>query len=175
MRGTGLAFLAATALLASGCGEIAYKTGAGADALQSDQQSCKAAGGGAAAYKACMNGKGWAIADLDAGASGTYIPPKPVPGAPPPMAPAETPWMAAPTNPMPGMAPPPAPAAATPAADPTRPVPVTAWVKFGSGDPKDAMDACVASLGPAHAPDKTHKTITVALLSCMRDHGWRGL
>jgi hypothetical protein len=168
--------LAGTALLLlSGCGEVGFKMGAGAGALEADQKACKESGGGPAAYKTCMNGKGWTIADLDAGPSSTYIPPKPVEGAGmaapapsgiTPMAPAETPWMKPST---------PAAAPALAPTDPKTPVPVTAWVKFGGGDPKDAITACVATLGPAHAPDKAHKTVTVALLSCMRDHGWRGI
>jgi hypothetical protein len=161
--------MGAAALLLSGCGEVAYKTGAGADALRSDTDSCKQAGGGPDAYKSCMSAKGWAIADLDAGPSSTYISPKPAEAA----APVSGSIPAAPLAPAAPMAPVGMPA--PPPTDPMTPVPVTAWIKFGGGDPKDSIAACVATLGPAHAPDKTHKTVTVALLSCMRDRGWRGI
>ncbi len=166
--------LTGAVLLLGGCGEVAFKTGAGADALKADQLTCRQTSAGPAAYKACMNDKGWAIAELDGGPSSTYIPPMATqPGVPSaattgasaPMSPAETPWMKP-------------PAAATPAAQPTDPmtaVPVTAWFKFGGNNPKDAIASCVATLGPAHQPDTLHKTVTVALLSCMRDHGWRGV
>ncbi|MDB5393152.1 MAG: hypothetical protein JWM91_658 [Rhodospirillales bacterium] len=169
MRWTVLSLMGAASLLLSGCGEVAYKTGAGADALQGDQQTCKQAVGGPAAYKTCMNAKGWTIADLDAGPSSTYIPPKVAPGgapAPAPTSPAETPWMKPTTA---------AAAPIPPVTDPMAPVPVTAWVKFGGGDPKDAIATCVTTLGPANEPDKAHKTVTVALLSCMRGRGWRGI
>jgi hypothetical protein len=178
-RGIVVSLTGAALLLLNGCGEVGFKMGAGAGALEADQKACKESGVGPAAYKACMNGKGWTIADLDAGPSSTYIPPKPVEGASPvsggttpapsgvvPMAPAETPWMK-PSAPVAATAPSPT--------DPMTPVPVTAWVKFGGGDPKDSIADCVKTLGPAHAPDKAHKTVTVALLSCMRDHGWRGI
>lgn len=167
-RGIVFGLICAASVLLSGCGEVAYKTGAGADALQADQHQCKQMPGGPAAYKSCMNAKGWAIADLDASPSQTYAPvPRPAAGMP---------AMAA--APVPG-APPSAMASAPkdttpPAADPMAPVPITAWVRFGGGGPQDDIDACVAKLGPANAPDKTHKTVTAALLSCMRDAGWRG-
>jgi hypothetical protein len=168
-RGTLLNLTWAGLLLLSGCGEVAYKTGASADALQTDQQTCKQAGA-AADYKSCMKAKGWSIADLDAGPSTTYIPPKPAQhvaiSAPAPMVAAETPWM----KPTIEVAEP-----APTATDSTTPVPVTAWVKFGGGDPKDAIASCIGTLGQAHQPDMAHKTVTVALLSCMRDQGWRGI
>ncbi len=169
----GIVFGLMGATLLSGCGEIAYKTGAGADALQADQHECKLTAGGPTAYKSCMNAKGWAIADLDAGPSQTYAPaPKPAAGMPA-MA-ATSPPGAPPSTMAPGAAPAPIDAA-PPAADPTTPVQITAWVKFGGGGPQADIDACVAKLGPGNAPDKVHKTVTVALLACMRDAGWRGL
>jgi hypothetical protein len=174
-RATVVSLAGAALLLLSGCGEVGFKMGAGAGALEADQKACKESGVGPAAYKTCMNGKGWTIADLDSGPSSAYIPPKPVEGAAiavpapsgvAPMTPAETPWMKPST---------PAAAAAPSPTDPMTPVPVTAWVKFGGGDPKDSIADCVKTLGPAHEPDKAHKTVTVALLSCMRDHGWRAI
>jgi len=147
-----------------GCGEFAYKTGAGADALAADKQTCRQAGGD---LQACMHGKGWTITNLSGddapamaaapavAASAPTV--ASAPGAPPAMATA-TP-----------VAPPPAPV------DPMAPVKMTAWVKFGGGGPQDDIDACVAKLGPANAPDTVHHTATRALLACMREKGWRGL
>src|ERR1700761_7743591 len=143
-----------------GCGEFAYKTGAGADALAADKQACQQTGGD---LQACMHAKGWTIANLsgdDAPAtSGGETPP--APGAPP-------------TAAMASAAPAPAPSPPAPV-DPMTPVKMTAWVKFGGGGPQDDIDACVARLGPANAPDTVHHTATRALLACMREKGWRGV
>jgi hypothetical protein len=168
-----LSLSGAALLLLTACGEVGFKMGAGAGALEADQASCKQAGGGPAAYKACMNAKGWTIADLDAAPSSTYVPPKPVAGS----AMTTSAPMAMPSSPgSPAM---PATSTATPMetapppTDPMTPVPVTAWVKFGGGSPDDSIATCVSTLGPAYAPDKVHKTVTVALLACMRGQGWR--
>jgi hypothetical protein len=153
---------AAIIMLAGGCGEIAYKTGAGADQLASDQQACKRGDGNTAAYKQCMNGKGWAVANLD----GT----------------SQSPAMASATSGSVTVdAPPVSGGGASQAAppplrnDPQGTVPISGWVKFGGGGPKDDIDACVATLGPAHQPDTVHRTVTNALLSCMHGKGWRAL
>jgi hypothetical protein len=163
-----LSLSGAALLLLTGCGEAGFKMGAGAGALEADRASCKQAGGGPAAYKACMNDKGWTIADLDAAPSSTYVPPAPVAGTAPMAMPSSPGSPAMPTN---STATP--TEAAPPPTDPMTPVPVTAWVKFGGGSPNDAIATCVSTLGPAYAPDKVHKTVTVALLSCMRGQGWR--
>jgi len=171
LTGRFIGLTAAMALL-SGCGEVAYKTGAGADTLQADQRICKQAGGGGPDdYKSCMNAKGWSIADLNAGPSSNYAPPKTEIGVassagPAPSVGSATSMGATPTLPASQM---------RPVTDPMTPIPVTAWVKFGGGPPNDAIADCVATLGPGYAPDKLHKTVPVALLSCMRDHGWRAL
>jgi hypothetical protein len=141
-----------------GCGEFAYKTGAGADALAADQAVCKQT----ATYAACMHDKGWTIAELGddapspapAAAGVTTVQP-PMPGAAAAPVPAETP--------------------SAPVVDPMAPVKTTAWVKFGAGSPHDDIEACVATLGPGNAPDIANKTVTRALLACMRGKGWRGL
>jgi len=162
-------------LMLGGCGEFAYKTGAGADALTTDKAACQQAGGD---YRACMHAKGWTVSNL----SGDDAPPAQAAEAAAPPAVA-APMVAAPTGsaPMataapstPGAVPPSAPAMAAPA-DPMAPVKMTAWVRFGGGGPQDDIAACVASLGPAYAPDTVNHTVTRALLACMRGKGWRGL
>jgi hypothetical protein len=55
------------------------------------------------------------------------------------------------------------------------PVKVTTWIRFGGGGPGDDIAACVTTLGPASQPDTVNKTVTRALLACMREKGWRGL
>jgi len=158
--------LALIALGLGGCGEFAYKTGAGADALAADKQACQQAGGD---FQACMHGKGWTIANLSgddtpamAGTAPTAAatPATPtMPGAPP---------IAATVSAAQAVPPP-------PPVDPLAPVKMTAWVKFGGGGPQDDIDACVSKLGPANAPDTIHHTATRALLACMKEKGWRGL
>jgi hypothetical protein len=154
-----------TALALGGCGEFAYKTGAGADALAADKQACQQTGGD---LQACMHAKGWTIANLSGDDTSAAA--------------ETTPATAAPMTPsMPGAPPTAATASAAPAVpppapiDPMAPVKMTAWVKFGGGGPQDDIKACVAKLGPASAPDTIHHTATRALLACMKEKGWRGL
>jgi len=159
-----------TAVLAlAGCGEIAYKTGASADSLEADRRVCKQADTDQDSFRSCMNRRGWSVADLDAPAapkSADKNPPHPANlgiGENPPEAAAAARTDATRTEMIP------------PAANPSTPVPVSGWVKFGGGSPDDAIAGCVAALGPAHKPDQTARTVTAALLACMRDKGWRGL
>jgi hypothetical protein len=141
-----------------GCGEFAYKTGAGAGALAADKAACQQAPG---EYATCMHDKGWTISNL----SGDDAPAAPVVAAPAVSgtAAAQAP-SAAPAMP------------ASPARDdPMAPVKMTAWVRVGGGGPQDDIDACVAALGPAYAPDTLRHTVTQALLACMKQKGWRAL
>jgi len=157
-------------LTLSGCGEFAYKTGAGGDALDADRKACKMSAPGAVSYSQCMHDKGWSISNLDGGDDATAATaPAAVAGTAPT---ADTPATPAPAAAA-SMPPPPAPPP-PPAADPMAPVKITAWVKFGPGGPDDDIAACVATLGPANQPDKANKTVTRALLNCMRAKGWRG-
>jgi hypothetical protein len=140
--------------IAGGCGEIAYKTGAGADALQADQRSCKQGGNDPIAYRSCMRDKGWAIANIDG--SGVVEPD---------IAPTATVQTAS-AAPLPNKA-----ATAAPAG----PVKVSGWFKFGGGGPQDDIAACVATLGSANQPDAANGTVTPALLVCMKKKGWNAL
>jgi hypothetical protein len=140
--------------IAGGCGEIAYKTGAGADALQADQRSCKQGGNDPVAYRSCMRDKGWAIANIDG--SGVVEPD---------IAPEVTAQTAS-AAPLPNKA-----ATAAPAG----PVKVSGWFKFGGGGPQDDIAACVGALGPANQPDAASGTVTHALLVCMKKKGWNAL
>jgi hypothetical protein len=157
-----------TIMALSGCGEFAYKTGAGADALAADKATCQQAGG---AYQKCMHDKGWSISNLsadDASAAPMATADPAVPPAAAPSAPgaiAATSVATSSVQAIPGPVP----------VDPMVPVKMTAWVRFGSGSPNGDIEACVATLGPANAPDTVHHTATRALLSCMRQKGWRGL
>src|ERR1700761_4635392 len=114
MRATCLPLML-TVLMLGGCGEFAYKTGAGADALAADKAVCQQAGGD---YRACMHDKGWTISNLGgddappAEADAAAAPPatRAAPSVAAPMAasstgsapamPAATPAAAAPVDPM---------------------------------------------------------------------------
>jgi hypothetical protein len=180
--------LIAAAGLAGGCGEVAYKTGAGGDQLQQDRRACNEAGGEVAAYRQCMKSKGWAIADLGADpGAGDAAPPEAPASAEPDRAQerTEAPTPTLSTQAGPAQAGPAqagsAPAGSVPATrpklppDPLKPVRIAGWVKFGAGGPDGAIADCVATLGPAHQPDVQNHTVTAALLTCMRTKGWRAL
>ena len=169
MRATHRLPLMLTILMLGGCGEFAYKTGAGADALAADKATCQQAGGD---YRACMHDKGWTISNL----SGDDVPTETAAApAPPPMA-GSAPAAATPMAVTSAGSAPAAPAdMPPPAADPMAPVKMTTWVRFGGGGPQDDIAACVATLGPGNAPDTVNHTVTRALLACMRGKGWRGL
>jgi hypothetical protein len=155
--------LCASALMIGGCGQLAYKTGAGADALEADEQTCKQGAVDQNAYAQCMHEKGWSIANLDGSSA--------APAAA--VAPSSSP-SGAPVSPDQ----PSGPATIAPAAPPVdlmAPVKVTTWIRFGGGGPGDDIAACVTTLGPASQPDTVNKTVTRALLACMREKGWRGL
>lgn len=154
-------------LALGGCGEFAYKTGAGADALAADKAACQQSGSD---LQACMHGKGWTIANLSGDDAAA---PAVTPSVTPPPASSPAPANAAMATPAASAAAPTIPP--PPPVDPLAPVKMTAWVKFGGGGPQDDIDACVAKLGPANAPDKVNHTATRALLACMKEKGWRGL
>ena len=158
-----------TMLALSGCGEFAYKTGAGADALAADKAACQQAGGD---HQTCLHDKGWMISNL----SGDDVLPAPTATASPAVGqPASPEAMPAAVLATPGVtAPAPVQSAATPA-DPMTSVKMTTWIKFGAGSPNDDIASCVATLGPGNAPDTVGKTVTRGLLACMRQKGWRGL
>ncbi len=140
--------------IAGSCGEIAYKTGAGADASQADQRSCKQGGNDPVAYRSCMRDKGWAIANIDGSGA-----------AEPDVAPEITAQTASAT-PLPNK---------TVAVTPAGPVKVSGWFKFGGGGPQDDIAACVTTLGPGNQPDAVNGTVTPALLDCMEKKGWNTL
>ncbi|WP_137719169.1 hypothetical protein [Methylobacillus flagellatus] len=70
-----------------------------------------------------------------------------------------------------------APAAAPAPKDPLDIFLISSWWKVGGGPDalKADTDACVATLGEAHRPDRTTLKTTRGLLLCMRDRGWRAL
>jgi hypothetical protein len=139
-------------MIAGGCGEIDYKTGAGADALQADQRFCKMGGNDVVAYRSCMRDKGWAIANLDgSGAAAPNVAPT-----------AQTTAVAPLQN-------------KTAAAAPVGPVKVSGWFKFGGGGPQNDIESCIAALGPADQADTAGRTVTPALLACMTKKGWSAL
>ncbi len=153
--------MSAAALVAGGCGQLAYKTGAGASALEADEQACKQGAVSDGVYAQCMHDKGWSIANLDGGSAAPVAAAAPAPEAF--NGPVAATQPSGPTIP------------AAPAIDPMAPVKVTTWIRFGGGGPGDDIAACVATLGPGSQPDTVNKTVTRGLLGCMREKGWRGL
>jgi len=145
-----IALAAAISISVSGCGDIAYKTGASADQLRQDKEACKESGD----ESRCMKEKGWAMTSLEAGAS-----PSPA---------SETRQTSSASAPV--VAP-----SALPQADPLRMVAISGWAKFGAGSPDEAIADCVATLGPAHRPDVANHRISSALLACMRAKNWLAL
>jgi hypothetical protein len=161
----------AAAALLTGCGETAYKMGAGGDAFQKDRRIC--ASDDEAAYKACMKGKGWTVMDLD------NLRLAPVAQAPAPedgvvQSPsANTPESVAPTSHPESKQD--AVATKKPAAAPMNPntkVLVGSWWKMGPTNFKGDADSCTAQLGEAHHYDEVTKVTTRAFAQCMRGKGW---
>jgi hypothetical protein len=145
-----IALAGALAISVSGCGDIAYKTGAGADQLRQDKEACKTSGD----ESRCLKDKGWAMSSLEPGAS------------PPPIA--ETPQTSSASAPV-------AAPSVPPQTDPLRMVAISGWAKFGAGSPDEAIAECVATLGPAHRPDAATHRVSAALLACMRAKNWLAL
>jgi len=173
----------ALGLMLTGCGETAYKMGAGGDQFLADKRSC--ANTDEEGLKACMRSKGWTMMGLDT------LRPAPtalerdevaqIEAAKTPVAQADSASMpAAPAAPKsettkttesnPGMAE--KHSAAKPAPDPNGKIMVGSWWKFGTTNFKADADSCTAKLGPEHRYDETNKTATRAFAKCMRDLKW---
>lgn len=170
-------------LLLSACGgELAYKRGAGADELSQAREQCRREG---SAYDACMQSKGWKLHKLDEdNPLAVYVPGTDPRGV-------ETVYVAAdkPVNMPAGAAAAPqgAAMAKAPAStgapekksppDPMTKFNVSSWWKMGggAGDLKASTDACVAKLGPAHAPEIEKKLYSRGLILCLKEQGWYGL
>lgn len=155
--------LALAAALAGGCGELAYKRGGDAAALDAARQAC--GGGDPAAYERCMAARGWFVRparrqdtrNADPVAEASVIPSdQRFENAAPPDRPAPA-------------------AAHTP--DPLDRFRISSWWKAGgdAGQLERDTDACVARLGEVHRPDPATRRATRGLLLCMRDKGWTAL
>ncbi len=161
------------ALLASGCGELAYKRGATSGDLESAKKTCREKGSDAA-YEKCMADGGWTVQNLgrmepldaDPVIEATVIPSN---------LRIENAATAAPGA---SGSPQPAPTA-TRKPDMLDTFKISSWWKAGSGASSLEADthACVAQLGEAHRPVQTQQTQTATrgLLLCMKAKGWSAL
>lgn len=149
----------------SGCGEVAYKQGAGPDQLETAKQKCNSQS--KIGYEECMKAEGWSIYKRDddnplmvvapvednrTAASGyvataaVAVPKKDATGKP------------IPANPMDKLN-------------------VSSWWKMGGNADglKTDTDICVAKLGDAHKPVDGSNFYTRGLVLCLKDKGWNGL
>lgn len=168
------------ALLASGCGEFAYKRGANSSDLENAKRSCKAKDPDPAALEKCMADNGWTIQNLgrmepldaDPVIEATAIPSNQR---------IENASSAPDNKKSPGeyvlssTMQPTQPAKKTP--DMLDTFKVSSWWKTGSGADslKADTEACVAQLGEAHRPNIQTQSATRGLLLCMKEKGWSGL
>lgn len=150
-----------------GCGEIAYKRGAGSEELARAKQNCDKQAK-ADAYVQCMQAQGWQIHKLDEesplaivvedtdnrGAGDVYVP--------------ASSTASVKAGAVPGKASPP---------DPMKKFKVSSWWKPGAGQEELKADtaACVSQLGSAHAPDIAAGLATRGLVICLKERGWYGL
>lgn len=157
----------------SGCGEIAYKRGAGSDELAQAKKNCQKQTQ-ADAYTQCMQTQGWQIHKLDEqsplaivvldtdnrSAGDVYVPTNALPNTP--------------AN---GKAEAPSPADKNSPPDPLTKFKVSSWWKMGGNgeDLKTDTARCVAQLGSAHAPDTVKGEMTRGLILCLKERGWYGL
>ena len=177
-----LAVLLLSCLLSACGGEFAYKPGAGADQLAEAKQACRKTEG----YEACMNAKGWKVHKLDDDNPLAVFVPNTDSRASEQVfvaadKPSNTPYVAAGAAPVSAASKPTATAAGTPEKksppDPMTKFNVSSWWKqgAGAGDLNAGIDACVAKLGPAHAPEVEKKLYTRGLILCLKEQGWYGL
>jgi hypothetical protein len=173
-----LSTLLAMIFLISGCGELAYKSGASGNDLANDRAACKSQDPTPASVEKCLTNKGWTVqrldklepTDADPVIEATVIPSNrriENIGAYPSVA----------QNPTGNSTP-------DTTSIPPKKVPdlldkftVNSWWKKGgsANDLQEAMNACAATLGDAHAPDATKQHVTRGLLLCMKEKGWSGL
>lgn len=167
-------------LLASGCGEFAYKRGANSSDLENTKKSCKAKYPDPAALEKCMTDNGWTIQNLgkmepldaDPVIEATVIPSNQrienASSAPDRKA-------GSGQQVLPGT---------TQVVQPEKKIPdmldtfkISSWWKAGSGAESLKVDteACVARLGEAHRPNIQTQSATRGLLLCMKEKGWSGL
>jgi len=164
---TGFVLISSCLLLAA-CGEISYKRGASAGDLAQAKLECSASSA-PAAIEACLETKGWLVADMGKDAllneadpviQATYQGDQRTPTVS--NKPSEMP--------KPGGTP-------TQPKDPMDVFVINSWWKAGQGPQALQADsaACVAELGQAHQPDASYQKATRGLLRCMRKHGWYAL
>lgn len=169
-------------LLASGCGELAYKRGGNSSDLEDAKKACKAKTSAAQAFKKCMADSGWTVQNLS-----TLEPMEADPvveasslssdrriensaGTATVKQSAEDPVYVSP-----GEAQPTTIRKRNP--DMMDTFKVSSWWKAGGGAEGLKADTgdCVAKLGEPHRPDTQTQYTTRGLLLCMKEKGWSGL
>lgn len=177
----------------NGCGEFAYKQGATPRDLEQAKKTCESIAKNANAEQTkaateCLEQQGWTVKNLDdddlfATASYSNSNPNQTPDQPHKYAAENTAdSTAADSNES-------ARAADTsktenknvkvnkPEPNPLDIYIINSWWKMGgNGQKMEAdIDACVASLGEAHKPNKKTQEVTRGLILCMREKGWMPL
>lgn len=155
----------------TGCGEFAYKRGAGAADLNKAQLGCQAQSSDPAAIEACLEKEGWTVQKLDA--LGELDPVAVITPNPDNRSPGVTSLAAAQAQ----VADPAGTNAPKKPADPLDVFKISSWWKMGGSTDQlnGALNACVATLGESHRPDPLAQRATRGLLLCMRQSGWYGL
>lgn len=187
MRRTTQGVMLATAVaILGGCGQMAWKPGASAADLDRDTAACEAQYQDETAVHDCLRKRGWVlrlpkqaeetieeevVAPTAVAAPNPAQPAVPMPASGAVAAPATTAGEPRSTTPAPVRN-----KVVPKSVDPNKPVLIQAWWKMGAGaDALDAdLDACVATLGPTHAPDLQKRLYTRALVDCMKAKGWFG-
>lgn len=187
-----LLWMALSAWLVSGCGELSYKRGASTQDLEGAKVACLSAGSDQAAER-CLENQGWTVKKLDdidlfatAGVSpdnrnpSVFITPEFVPvtlAQPATVAPAAT---ANGSAAVPAAEKPASPAPSSPAPPPPSPLDVytiSSWWKIGADREALAADTndCIATLGEAHKPNAKTQQVTRGFAVCMHGKGWKVL
>jgi hypothetical protein len=196
-RATGLVVLMAGFL--AGCGELAYRRGAGADDWRQAVQDCRQTAltdlqqpsqdAKGASEEACLGGKGWTVArwrgtTVERGAADTSAG-----SAPASESGVATPVLASRISTTTTIRTVAETDAANPKAaqiNPVRggeghhvegPIPILTWWKAGGfpSDLDDAARSCAERLGLPIDPDPAHRKVSLAMLTCIRDTGWHAV
>lgn len=150
----------ALASVLTGCGgEVAFKRGAGAEALETDQNTCRRQT--TVPYSQCMESRGWTLHRMDESNPLMVIVPNPENRAP-----GETYVPKQADKPASKLPP-----------DPMEVLNVSSWWKTASGpdDLKQTVANCENKLGDGHKASPDFKRMTRGMVLCLRESGWYGL
>ena len=178
------------------CGEVTFKRGAGPDAMQASEQSCRAKTSDVDAYAGCLRAAGYTYAkpsetdalfvdekdepaaDESAAALADTAGTETIPHQPPADVAAlnhAAPTVSVEPSDRAGQSQPTSAKAKTKLiADPLAEVSVASWWKLGGtarGLESD-QGLCAGTLGHAHRVAPNAKVVTIGMLRCLKDNGW---